>query len=398
MKPLNSVTMGRQSAGFSIYIHFAIALSSLIVVPLAAFISLDTQLSAKLVGYLVSGKAICALFTSYLVKERRVYDLSLMTALLLILSTVTYLFTLTKSFNLMLTYQCLSGLCCGAISVLNFNDVMARSQVSERKERIGNLLSCYPLALAIGVSPLVFIASESSWRVSLQLLSVLIFIGFLGVFLQQRQSVPAQDEAIGSSVRKSVLQVRHLGSFALCSLAIFFSVFSTFLFSVQLPTFMLGKLHIAPYLVSIGYVVGGLGCFATIQRYTVNSQAFLPLQKILLASLGVATLATLVLFSQNVYVVVASFILFIMISASRTLVVKTDILHYADSELRTLMVGTQGGVQYIAMASAGVLGSLILSSGSDELNYSLLVEVGLTFSLCVPALCILIRRQLAYSK
>ncbi len=175
----------------SIYVHFVVALNSLIIIPLAAYILPDTQLSPSLIGYLISGKSIFALATSYLVRQKRAHDLALMKFFLLLLSVLTFLFTRATSFEIMFVYQSLMGCCCGAISVMNFNDVVSRSKVDDRKKKIGSLLSCYPLSLAIGVSPLIFIAGNYGWRVSLQLLAMLTLLGLVSVFFRQ---VPASVE------------------------------------------------------------------------------------------------------------------------------------------------------------------------------------------------------------
>ncbi len=379
-------------------IHFVVALTTLATVPLGAYIVSGTSLEPSQLGYLVSANAIFSSLVSYFVSNRPWFSRLNMPLFVASLAIALFLMTLSRSPYIMIIFQSLIGGLSGAITVMNFNRTMHTSSQQNRKSRIAMLLSAYPLALAVGVPVLILAASTHGWKVAFYVLSVMtLFVALCGIKIVNTKSELCIDIASNEHQASVNGGIYKRSDFWLGSGAIFMCVFSTFLFSIPLPSYLLTQQHVSASMLSIAYVLGGLGCFFMTNKNAQGDHCSLSIKGLTLSSVGIGLLAWIAFYVQQSNVAVMAFVLFVVVSASRTIMVKTEALYQVDSGVRSLMIGSQPGIQHTAMAAAGLIGSAILSYGNEG-GYASLVEVGVCFLLLVPVLYAAFKHHLSEKK
>ena len=396
-------TSRAQQMCLCLLVHFFIALDSIIVIPLGAEMARFCNVLPNQAGYFTASYALAASLVGFLLRRKvhyRAIDIKVGFAGLVI---STYALTMTNQFILLLVFRALAGVFAGALAVMNFNRVLALSSDEARKANIGALLSVFPLTLSLAVPPCLFIASHWGWQrvfevIALAMLALLILLGCKA----NNVTPSAQNNAKKLSVRGP--QVRYTKTFIFCVLAVFLAVFSTFLVSTQFPIRLVAELNISNLALSLSYILGGLGCFYTLKRHTMRAGEGVEVKTILVLSLCMTLVTTIGLLTSNDGIGMSMFCVFLVASASRTLIINTDILCLLDSEQRAELIGIQGALQQFAMASAGAAGSYLSSMTwglptHGAWPYLILVIVASIFMLMVPVLCLVIsvgrRRKLS---
>lgn len=390
-------------------VHCFIALDSIIAIPLGAEMARFCDVSPNQAGYFTASYALAASLVGFWLRRKvryRAIDIKIGLAGLM---ASTYALTMTNQFILLLVFRALAGVFAGALAVMNFNRVLALSSDEDRKANIGALLSVFPLTLSLAVPPCLFIASHWGWQrvfevIALAMLAVLIWLGY-----KAKNVTPS---ALNNAKKLSALspQVRYTKTFIFCVLAVFLAVFSTFLVSTQFPIRLIAELNISGLALSLSYILGGLGCFYTLKRHAKRSGEGIEVKTILVLSLCMVLVTAIGLLTANDRIGMSMFCVFLVASASRTLIINTDILCLLDIEQRTELIGIQGALQQFAIASAGAVGSYLssmtyLSSMAWGLPihgawpYLILVIVASICMLMVPVLCLVIsvgrRRKLS---
>ncbi|MGF1741813.1 MFS transporter [Vibrio profundum] len=391
---LSSMTNRTQQIRLCLLVHFFIALDSIIVIPLGTDMARSCNVLPNQAGYFTASYALTAALVGFLLRRKVRYRAIELKIGFVGLMVSTYALTMTNQFIILLVFRALAGVCAGALAVMNFNRLLALSSDEDRKANIGALLSVFPLTLSMAVPPCLFIASHWGWQrvfevMALAMLALLILLGY------KAKNVTPSALSNANKLSDNGPQVRYTKTFIFCVLAVFLAVFSTFLVSTQFPIRLIAELDIPNLALSLSYILGGLGCFYTLKRHTMRSGEGVELKTILVLSLCMALVTTIGLLTSNDGIGMSMFCVFLVASASRTLIINTDILCLLDIEQRSELIGIQGALQQFAMASAGAAGSYLSSMTwglptHGAWPYLILVIVASIFMLLVPVLCKLI--------
>ncbi|WP_122055709.1 MFS transporter [Vibrio sp. Evd11] len=371
-------------------IHFLVALDALVIVPLSSTISLSLEEDASQAGYLVSAYAIAAALICLFTKGTTDPDREIKRVCICVvgLAVTTWLATLITDFNGLLVCRVISGFFGGALAVLNLNYLTLLSGDSDRKRNIAILLSSFPLALSVGVPALIILSSVRDWQASFQMIAGALFIIGIVVFLSpSTRSKTEEAKSIGSDnhpfTLTELLYSRDL-RFAIC--LAFSTVLGTFLISTQFPVMLEVNLGISPTLLGYCYVISGTVSFITMQtfgRIRVSEKTVFHL----IICLSLAMVVSIVLGFGSLYVgnAAVAFIVFVVVSSTRTLVISVELINSLSPSKRMLLIRMQSSLQHFAVGFGGLFSSSLVQPRSDSsLNFNILVYIAVCIVLCVP--------------
>lgn len=373
-------------------IHFLVALDALVIVPLSSTISLSLEEDASQAGYLVSAYAIAAAIICLFTKGTTDPDREIKRVCICVvgLAVTTWLATLITDFNGLLAFRVISGFFGGALAVLNLNYLTLLSGDSDRKRNIAVLLSSFPLALSVGVPALIILSSVSDWQTSFQVIAGSLFMIGVVVFLSPSiRSKPEDTKSIGTDNQPftltEFLYSRDL-RFVIC--LAFGTVLGTFLVSTQFPVMLEVNLGISPTLLGYCYVISGTCSFVAMQifgRIRVSDKAVF----LLITCLSLAMVISIFLgfSSLNVGNAAAAFIVFVVVSSTRTLVISVELINSLSPNKRMLLIRMQSSLQHFAVGFGGLFSSsLVQPQSASSLDFDVLVYVAVCIVLCVPLL------------
>lgn len=338
-------------------IHFLTALDTLMLVPFSAKMALDSGTDPANAGYLLSVYAVAAAICCFTLKStlslqrerRRVIGLTCAMA------TVSGLTIYTRDFTDLLCLRAIAGAIGGTLAVVNINYVLINSEDSQKKKNLSLLLSTLPLALSVGVPAVVW--SGLPWQDIFKITTVcLVFLSLAGVVITQlNEALPTTEKTQASP--KGVVNARVWFSLGLISSAIL----GTFVISTQFPVMLTVTMQISHSGLGLSYMCGGVITFIAMQVYA-RSQVEVCLGKVLLIFSLLMVLATLLGFNTpSTYIASCAFGCFIAVSALRTLVLTTEVVHRLAPAERLTMVSQQNAVQHLALAIGSALGSALLA-------------------------------------
>lgn len=381
-------------------IHFLVALDALIIVPLSSTISLSLRDDASQAGYLVSAYAIAAavicLFTKGSLDPNR--EIKRVYICVVGLAVTTWLTSVASDFDLLIVYRMLSGLFGGALAVLNLNYLTLISCDNDRKRNIAVLLSSFPLALSAGVPALIMLSSMGEWQLSFQIIAGLLLL--IGAVVSLSTSIQLKEGSAESEFTDS--QKFKLGDY-LCSrdlrfaiVLAFSAVLGTFLVSTQFPVMLEVNLGISATLLGYCYAISGTCTFIAMQAFArIRGTDKAIFRLIVCLSLGMVISIVWGFGSLNVGSAAVAFVVFVVVSSTRTLVLSVELINALSVNKRMLLIRLQSSLQHFAVGFGGLLSSALVQPQSGaSLDFNTLVYVAVGIVLCTPCLWVAYSRGL----
>ncbi|MEQ2355090.1 MFS transporter [Pseudoalteromonas piscicida] len=364
--------------GLCFVIHFLIALDALIIVPFSAEMAISSGISPSNSGLLVSAYAIAAAFTCLWVrgtgnlsKEKyKVFIFLSATTLLTLLTSVL------ESFYILLFVRALTGICGGALVVLNLNLVIQISHENDKKKDTAILLSAFPLALAIGIPALLFITANQGWQLGFMILGSSLAITallFTFIFLSNiKQASQSSDSNL-----KPVNTFHPTKTLKYALFIAFFVVLSTFAISTQFPVMLITNLSISSSMLSACYLLSGVCSFTAVQLYARSKLNNHTTSYLIYFLSGLMILTVLFGFTISSVIFAAGlFTLFVIASATRSMILVTELITSLHAEERSTFISMQNAIQHFAIASGGTIASLLVTPRENHtLNFNVLIVV-----------------------
>lgn len=385
-------------------IHFLVALDALVIVPFSSTMALNLGADASLAGYLVSAYAIAAAITCLFTKGspdinreiKRVYFY------LVGITLTTWLTTFVSDFNILILCRILTGFFGGTLAVLNLNYLIQISSEEKRKQNIAILLSSFPLALAVGVPSLIVLSSDFSWQLAFQIIgSALVLMGILFFISTRNITEGYSQEPILSNDKKLLLTEALKNRDVRFSVMLAFSaVLGTFLVSTQFPVMLSVNLNIPPKLLSFCYATSGIFSFIIMQYYGRVKIRDLTVGWIIISlSVAMAALIAIGFRTENIDMAAISFIGFVIVSSTRTLIVVTELICSIPTKERIFMISLQNSLQHFAVGLGGMFSSLLIHSRPDSsLDFTNLIIVSLIMTIFTPALWVCYRQNSLFNR
>ncbi|AXQ98143.1 MFS transporter [Pseudoalteromonas piscicida] len=378
---LTSLKRPHVKFGLCFVMHFLIALDALIIVPFSAEMTLSSGTSPENSGLLVSAYAIAAAFTCLWVrgtgnlsKEKYKVFISLSATTLLTLLT-----SALDSFYILLFVRALTGICGGALVVLNLNLVIQLSHENNKKKDTAILLSAFPLALAIGIPALLFITANQGWQLGFMILGsglAITALLFTFIFLSNIKEAP-QGSNNSESNLKPVNTFHPTKTLKYALFIAFFVVLSTFAISTQFPVMLITNLNISSSMLSASYLFSGVCSFVAVQLYArrkLNNHTTSYLIYFLSALMILAALFGFTI--SSVIFAAGLFTLFVIASATRSMILVTEFITSLHAEERSTFISLQNAIQHFAIASGGTIASLLVTPRENHtLNFNVLIVV-----------------------
>ncbi|MGF1689953.1 MFS transporter [Photobacterium kagoshimensis] len=373
-------------------LHFLIAIDMLIIVPFSASIALDTGTSSAQAGYLTAAYALSAAVISLIMKCRKNVNHEQKRILLLLagVTITTLLVSVFNDFYLVLFTRLLTGIFGGALAVVNLNYLLLASNDSNKKKNTAILLSAFPLALALGVPLLLFSTSATNWQLGFQLLGggFTCLLILFALYHHYQDSAGAESTAsLAPALSTSEPPATHKAlRFAL--LIITSAVVSTFIVSTQYPVMLITTLNIPDSLLSWCYTVSGIGSFLAIQAYARISLQNRSISYVI-TLLSIAMLVAIHLGFSTLEVVYAAitFIVFVIASSARTLIITTELISSLTVNDRVKMIGLQGAVQHFSVGLGSTISSTLITLGSDlSPDFTQVITVATALIMLTPIL------------
>lgn len=393
---LISYFSSRRISDYSLYIcfmvHFLVALDALVIVPFSSLMTLEVGVPASQAGYLTSAYALAAALTCLIIKgshdinreKKRIFFY------LAGITSVTLLTSVLDDFTLLLFARILTGFFGGALAVLNLNYVVLLSDKNNKKKNTAILVSSFPLALALGVPSLILASSGTNWQFGFQLLGMaLVFVTFLFAIVLLTSFKPRVTTPIINVQESQPMASLSNYKTLLFSISIIFTaIFSTFFVSTQYPVMLTINLKISDNLLSLCYTVSGLGSFIFIQYYARAKMNDYSVGKLIgLLSLVMAVSVGIGFQTENVNLAALAFVLFVIVSSTRTLILITELISALTPQDRVIIISLQNSLQHCAVGLGGALSSLTVNLQSDHsLDFSTMLYVALAFIACTPVL------------
>ncbi|MGR2768279.1 MFS transporter [Photobacterium ganghwense] len=384
------------------FIHFLVALDGLMAVPLSAMMTAASHTQVSQAGYLTSSYTLAAAITCLLIRSRTSNRFIVMLCLIgLAASTVAV--TVTSDFAFMLAARVAAGVFGGALTVLNVEHLLACIHPSQKKKFTAYIMSTYPLALTVGIPVLLLFAGKTDWQSAFWMVGGLLVIALLGFGLlplssftsiantanacpHQQLAAASQYHTVDEGMNRPLISG---------IAAIILAVFSTFLLSLQFPVMLLERLAISEAQLSLSYLLGGSGCFVAMQWYGHHH----PKQslRLITALSGGIVITALAGFSlQWSLLAVFCFAGFMVVSATRTLVLVTEIISSVSDGIRVRVIGMQNALQHFSAGSAGAISSmLILPAEAGSPGYTPLLVFA---TLCIGITPVMWRMTLRLSR
>lgn len=368
-------------------LQFLVALDALITVPISADIALSLNVSPTQSGYLIAIYSICAASASVFIFAGHSVGQEIRKILMwgVILALITWLTSISDEFYSVMVLRGLTGFAGGALSILNLNLVLLCASSERKKGDVAIVLSAFPLALAFGVPILLLVSGHDQWQSAFLLVSILLLL-VLGIFcfvVKPSSDTNKTSLAIDNQVEVNASYYTFVIHPALL---LFITIVTTFVVSTQFPVMLITKLNIEHHWLSGCYLVSGVITFSLIQGYARIALA----QQRVTVIIGVLSIlmivAALTGFSTQATIFASSmFILFVITSSLRSLLVTSEVLAATSASLRHVMVRWQNVLQHLAVAAGGWLGSVLLSINDQQIDFSnmLVVFVGLVFISCL---------------
>lgn len=381
-------------------IHFLVALDALIIIPLSSAISLSLRDDASQAGYLVSAYAIAAavicLFTKGSLDPNR--EIKRVYICVVGLAVTTWLTSVASDFDHLIVYRMLSGLFGGALAVLNLNYLTLISCDDDRKRNIAVLLSSFPLALSAGVPALIMLSSMGEWQLSFQVIAGLLLL--IGAVVSLSPSIQLKE---GSAESEFIDNHKFkLGDY-LCSrdlrfaiVLAFSAVLGTFLVSTQFPVMLEVNLGISATLLGYCYAISGTCSFIAMQAFArIRGTDKAIFRLIVCLSLGMVISIVWGFGSLNVVSAAVAFVVFVVVSSTRTLVLSVELINALSVNKRMLLIRLQSSLQHFAVGFGGLLSSALVQPQSDaSLDFNTLIYVAVGIVLCTPCLWVAYSRGL----
>ncbi|PHI38318.1 MFS transporter [Pseudoalteromonas sp. GCY] len=367
--------------GLCFVIHFLIALDALIIVPFSAEMVLSSGTNPSNSGLLVSAYAIAAAFTCLWVRgtgnlSKEKYKV------FIFLSATTLLTLLTSaldSFYILLFVRALTGICGGALVVLNLNLVIQISHENDKKKDTAILLSAFPLALAIGIPALLAITANQGWQLGFMILgSGLAITALLFTFIFLSNIKQASQSSTNSDSNPMSSNAFHPTKTLKYALFIaFFVVLSTFAISTQFPVMLIINLSISSSMLSACYLLSGVCSFIAVQLYARRKLNNHTTSYLIYFLSGLMILAALFGFTISSVIFAAGlFTLFVITSATRSMILVTELITSLHAEERSTFISLQNAIQHFAIASGGTIASLlVMPHENHSLNFNVLIVV-----------------------
>ncbi|WP_081669142.1 MFS transporter [Photobacterium halotolerans] len=394
---LTSFFSSRRISDYSLYIcfmiHFLVALDALIIVPFSSVMAMEARVPASQSGYLTSVYAIAAALTCLVIKgsqdvtrerERILFYLAGIAMTTLITSTL-------DNFNLLLLARIVTGIFGGALAVVNLNYLILISDEKKKKKNTAILVSAFPLALALGVPGLIMVSAGTHWQFGFQLLGMaLIFSAILLLIVHFTSPKPlqaseyAKDRVQNTPVNPLSNYKRLFFSAAL----IFTAILSTFVVSTQYPVMLTVNLAISEKLLSLCYMASGLGSFVFIQYYARAKMSDVAVGKLIARlSLVMAIAVGMGFHTENVNLAALAFVIFIIVSSVRTLILITELISALTPQDRVIFIGLQNTLQHFSVGLGGALGSLLVTLQAGlSVDFSAMTYVAIVLIACTPVL------------
>lgn len=383
-------------------IQFLVALDALVVIPLSAEIVLSLSVSPAQAGYLNSSYALAAALASVLFRPAATPAgmLRVMRLALLGLGAVTLGFAYAPDFIALLLMRCLAGGFAGVVVALNLNLLMILLAPEQRKQAVALVMGMFPLALTLGVPGLLQLSGSVGWQAAFLWLGggLLVTAGVAilcdlksgqaadssasPVDSKGRDEAPGKETAAEDPSESVVPPVRALGR---PLLSVFLAVFSTFLIVTQYPVFLVAGLKVATESLSWAYIIGGAGTFLAFQAYGRWGQRLKSQWLIAGLSTGMVLVVLAGFSTQDAHQALAGLIGFMILSATRTTVVITEITCALSAQLRARFIGYQNALMHLGSGMAGMAGAgLVVVSDSGVLSYQFLLWVAAVLIMSVP--------------
>ncbi|WMO13485.1 MFS transporter [Pseudoalteromonas piscicida] len=375
---MTSLASPKAKFGLCFVIHFLIALDALIIVPFSAEMALSSGTSPSNSGLLVSAYAIAAAFTCLWVRgtgnlSKEKYKV------FIFLSATTLLTLLTsalESFYILLFVRALTGICGGALVVLNLNLVLQLSHENDKKKDTAILLSAFPLALAIGIPALLFITANQGWQLGFMILgSGLAITALLFTFIFLSNIKQASQSSASNPMPSNTFNPTKTLKYAL--FIAFFVVLSTFAISTQFPVMLITNLSISSPMLSACYLLSGVCSFIAVQLYARRKLNNHTTSYLIYFLSGLMILAALFGFTISSVIFAAGlFTLFVIASATRSMILVTELITSLHAEERSTFISLQNAIQHFAIASGGTIASLLVMPRENHtLNFNVLIVV-----------------------
>ncbi|MEZ8741329.1 MFS transporter [Photobacterium swingsii] len=373
-------------------LHFLIAVDMLIIVPFSASIALDTGTSSAQAGYLTSAYALAAAAICLRVKGAKSAhkELIRLIALLVGITLTTLLTPVLNDFGLVLLARAITGVFGGALAVINLNFILLATSKQSKRKNTAVLLSAFPLALALGVPLLLSATSATNWQLGFQLLGggFICLLILFALYHHYQDSAGAESTAsLAPALSTSEPPATHKAlRFAL--LIITSTVVSTFIVSTQYPVMLITTLNIPDSLLSWCYTVSGIGSFLAIQAYARVSLKNRSISHVI-TLLSIAMLVAIHLGFSTLEVVYAAitFIVFVIASSARTLIITTELISSLTVNDRVKMIGLQGAVQHFSVGLGSTISSTLITLGSDlSPDFTQVITVATALIMLTPIL------------
>ncbi|MBV7263428.1 MFS transporter [Photobacterium sp. WH77] len=394
---LTSFFSSRRMSDCSLYIcfmiHFLVALDALVIVPFSSIMALAASVPASQSGYLTSVYAIAAALTCLMIKGSQDMTRERKRILFYLagIAITTLITSMLDDFALLLLARIFTGVFGGALAVVNLNYLILMSDEKKKKKNTAILISAFPLALALGVPGLIMVSSGTHWQFGFQLLGMAFILSaflFLFVHLTSPKSLPTPGYTRVTKQNTPISSLRNHKILLFSAVLIFTAILSTFVVSTQYPVMLTINLDIPEKLLSLCYTISGLGSFVLIQYYARARMSDITVSKLIgRLSLVMAIAVALGFHTENVNLAALAFVIFIIVSSARTLILITELISALTPQDRVIIIGLQNSLQHFAVGLGGALGSLFVTSQADlSVDFSAMTYVAIALIACTPVL------------
>ncbi len=369
-------------------VHFFFVIEPLMIIPLSTSILFDLHVSYSKAGLILAlytigaciGSLVCNITANERIERQKII-------LFLVLSSTCLLITsFTEQFYIFLIMRLLSGLFGGLLSVTNLNYLIRCSRPNQIKRNVAWVLSTFPLALAIGVPFCLTVNSHLGWPSCFMFLAM--FLCILSVLFPQSTPEIVSNKASPESkdCHLKIPLEKNSITFISAILTLATAVFGTFLIATQFPVMLMINFAMSNQALSGYYLISGVGAFIAMNIYAklsferkrVSVVIFLlTISMIILSCIGFKTSIS--------NIAGYCFVIFIISSSSRTLIINTELIAGLTAEQRAKFTKVQSTIQNSAISAAGLVSTLLCKETTlDGFNYDPLVFVASLVMVSTP--------------
>ncbi|MEI8593695.1 hypothetical protein [Photobacterium sp. Hal280] len=235
------------------------------------------------------------------------------------------------------------------------------------------------------------VSAGTHWQIGFQLLGMaLIFSALLFLIVHFASPKPLLTSGSTKNTKQntSVSPLRNYKPLLFAATLIFTAILSTFIVSTQYPVMLTVNLAISEKLLSFCYMASGLGSFVFIQYYARAKMSDAAVGKLIVRlSFMMAIAVGLGFHTEVVNLAALAFVIFIIVSSARTLILITELISALTPQDRVIIIGLQNALQHFAVGLGGALGSLFVTSNSDlSVDFSTMTYVAIALIACTPVL------------